>query len=317
LRVERRKASVGGGDGGGEFGSSAAGGDGVFASGDFPGGGVGEEAAYELGVEGVASFAGFDAAEERKADEGEVADKVEGLVAAELIRIAEGTVHDAVFGEDDGIIEGAAADEAHRAEWFNIGFEAESAGAGENLAERMGIYEYFDFLLADQRVGKIDVAADMEFVGGMNGDATAVFDDFDRFEDAEIASLAAKAAKACSIEELQERLGGTIEDGDFDVVDVDENVVDAVGIGGGEKVFGGGEQDTLLHEAGGVANASDVVAVGFDGEIVEVHAAEDNPCVWRSGLKPELGVDAGVETHTLGFYGTMNCGLKHSATHLE
>jgi hypothetical protein len=82
-------------------------------------------------------------------------------------------------------------------------------------------------------------------------------------------------------------------------------------------VLGGGEQDALFHEAGGVADASNVVAVGFDGEVVEVNAAENDPSVWRSGLKPELGVDAGVETHTLGFHGTMNCGLKHSVTHLE
>ena len=46
----------------------------MFVGGDFPGGGVGEEAADELGVEGVAGFAGFDTAEEREADKGEVAD---------------------------------------------------------------------------------------------------------------------------------------------------------------------------------------------------------------------------------------------------
>jgi hypothetical protein len=166
-------------------------------------------------------------------------------------------------------------------------------------------------------MGKVDVAADTEFVGGMNGDAAAVFDDFDRFEDAEVASLAAKAAEACSIEELEKGLGGTIEDGDFNVVDVDKNVVDAVGIGGGEKVLGGGEENALLHEAGGVTNASDVVAVGFDGKVIEVNTAEDDPSVWRSWLKAELRMDAGVETHTLGFHGTMNCGLKHSVTHLE
>ena len=49
-------------------------GGGVLFGGDFPGGRVGEEAADELSVEGVAGFAGFDAAEKGKADEGEVAD---------------------------------------------------------------------------------------------------------------------------------------------------------------------------------------------------------------------------------------------------
>ena len=82
----------------------------VFVGGDFPGGRVGEETADELGVEGVASFAGFDTAEEWEAHEGEVADEIEGLVAAEFVGVAEGAVHDAVFGENDGVIERAAAD---------------------------------------------------------------------------------------------------------------------------------------------------------------------------------------------------------------
>jgi len=36
------------------------------------------------------------------------------------------------------------------------------------------------------------------------------------------------------IEELEKRLGGTVENRDFDVVEVNKDVVDAVGIGGGE-----------------------------------------------------------------------------------
>ena len=74
------------------------GGGGVFGGSDFPGGSVGQKAANELGVEGVACFAGFDAAEEREADEGEVADEVEGLVTAELVGVAERAVHNAVVG---------------------------------------------------------------------------------------------------------------------------------------------------------------------------------------------------------------------------
>ena len=103
------------------------------------------------------------------------------------------------------------------------------------------------------------------------------------------------------VEQLEEGLGGTVENGNFDVVDVDEDVVDAVGVGGGEKVLGGGEQDALLHEAGGVTDASDVVAVGLDRKIVQVNAAENDAGIRGSREKPEVSVDAGVETHTLGF----------------
>jgi len=43
---------------------------GMFFGGDLPGGGVGQETADELGVQGVAGFAGFDAAEEGEANQG-------------------------------------------------------------------------------------------------------------------------------------------------------------------------------------------------------------------------------------------------------
>ena len=138
-------------------------------------------------------------------------------------------------------------------------------------------------LLTDEGVGKIDVAADAEFVGGIDPDAAAVFDDFDRLEDFEVASLAAKAAETGLIEELEEGLGGAIENRDFDVVEVDEDVVDAVGIRCGKEMLGGGEQDALLHEAGGITDASHIVAVGFDWEIVEVDAAKDDAGVRGSG----------------------------------
>jgi hypothetical protein len=192
-------------------------------------------------MERVAGFAGFNAAEEREADEGEVADQVEGLVAAKLVGVAEGAIHYAILGEDDCVVEGAAADEAHGAERFDIGFEAEGAGTRKQLAEGVGIDEQFDLLLADEGMREVYVAADAEFIGGIDGDAAAVFDDFDRFKDAEVTALAAEAAEARLIEELKERFGGTIEDGNFDVVQVDKDVVDAVRIGGGEEVFGGGE----------------------------------------------------------------------------
>jgi hypothetical protein len=138
-------------------------------------------------------------------------------------------------------------------------------------------------LLANEGMGKVDVAADAKFVGGIDGDAAAVFDDFNGLENFKVAALTAEAVEACLIEELEERLSGAVEDGDFDVVEVDEDVVDAVRIRGGEKVLGGGEEDALLHEAGGVTDASDVVTVGFDWEVIEVDAAKNYAGIGGSG----------------------------------
>jgi hypothetical protein len=79
-------------------------------------------------------------------------------------------------------------------------------------------------------------------------------------------------------------------------------------------VLGGGEQDALLHEAGGVTNASDVVAMGFDGEVVKINAAENDAGIRRSGEETKVCVYTGVETHTQGLDCAMDCGLKHRVT---
>ena len=63
-----------------------------------------------MGVERMSGFAGFDPAEKGEADQSEVSDEVEGFVTAEFVGVAEGAVHNAVFGEDDGVIERATAD---------------------------------------------------------------------------------------------------------------------------------------------------------------------------------------------------------------
>jgi hypothetical protein len=80
---------------------------------------------------------------------------------------------------------------------------------------------------------KINVAADTELVGGIDSNAAAVFDDFDGLEDFKVAAFSTEAAEAGLIKELEEGLGGTVEDGDFDIVEVNEDVIDAVGIGCG------------------------------------------------------------------------------------
>src|SRR5258708_38925833 len=65
-------------------------------------------------------------------------------------------------------------------------------------------------------------------------------------------------------------------------------------------MLGGGEQNALFHEARGVADASDVVPLRFDREIVKVNAAEHDARVGGSGHQAEMPVHAGVEAHTLG-----------------
>ena len=57
-----------------------------------------------------------------------------------------------------------------------------------------------------------------------------------------------------------------VEDGQLEVVQLDDDVVDAHADERGEQMLGGGDEDALAHEAGGVADFGDVAAGGGNFE---------------------------------------------------
>ncbi len=77
--------------------------------------------------------------------------------------------------------------------------------------------------------------------------------------------------------------GAAVEDGQFEVVELDDDVVDAHADERGEQMFGGGDEHALAHQAGGVADLGDVAADGWDFEVVEIGAAEDDAGAGGSG----------------------------------
>ena len=102
---------------------------------------------------------------------------------------------------------------------------------------------------------------------------------------------------------------GAVQDGQFQRVDFDVDVVHAAGVERGKQMLGGGEQHALFHQAGGVADARDVAHVRFDLKIVEVHAAEDDPVSAGAGTRRNLAIHGGVEADSFGLNGPLNRGL--------
>ena len=74
---------------------------------------VRKEACDELGVKCVSGFVRDDQRLQGPADQGEVADQVERLMAAEFVREAQRAVQNGAVVHDDGIRERAAANQAH------------------------------------------------------------------------------------------------------------------------------------------------------------------------------------------------------------
>src|ERR1700730_7162456 len=111
-----------------------------------------------------------------------------------------------------------------------------------------------------------------EFVRWINTDVAIAIGNFERTQDLQVTPPPPLVPNAGFLQHVDKRLRRAVENGDFDSVDIAINVVDATSVKGRKKMFGGGEQDALLHQARGVTDARHVAAVRLNFTIVEIHS---------------------------------------------
>ncbi len=120
----------------------------------------------------VAGAFGDYAAQQRAADEGEIADEVEDFVPARLVRESQPTyIQYFIGGKANGVIKRGAADETHIAHGVQFVFKAERAGRGDLGGVIFRGQIDFHGLAADQVMREVDVAVQGEVVSGKEGDA--------------------------------------------------------------------------------------------------------------------------------------------------
>src|SRR5215470_6872949 len=99
----------------------------------------------------------------RHAREREVADRVEHLVAHELVGKARAfRVEDAVVADDQGVLERGSERIARIPQGRDVAHEAEGARAGDLAAERLWLYVDRQGLAADERVVELHLGLDPE-----------------------------------------------------------------------------------------------------------------------------------------------------------
>ena len=254
------------------------------AAGDFelrqsdevPCGAVRQQTGDERGVHGMAGAFGDDAAEDAVAGEREIADEVEHLVANEFVGKAQASVLHAVAAEDDSVFRRGAADESHVAQHALVFAEAEGARGGDLRAVGIGREIDREILAMDGR-GEVDLVGDAVAVAGIDADELVVLTNFDLAQDAEVFAAAPLDLDANALEGFDIRKRAAVENGELEVVELDDDVVDADADAGGEQMLGGGDENALAHQAGGVGDLGDVAADGLDLEVVEIGAAKDDP----------------------------------------
>src|SRR5258706_16064224 len=74
-------------------------------------------------------------------------------------------------------------------------------------------------------------------------------------------------------------------------------------------MLGGGDENALLHQAGGVADASYVTSTGFDREAFQVGAMKHNSGPRRCRQNPQADGCAAVDAHSCARDRSTNCLL--------
>src|SRR6185437_5839954 len=110
---------------------------------------------------------------------------------------------------------------------------------------------------------------------GIDADEFGAVAHLDLFEDADVLAPAPLLLHANPIKGPHVGQRAAIEDRDFEVIHLYNDVVDAAANQSREQMLGRRDEHTAAHQAGGVADLGDVAADGGNLEVVEVRAAED------------------------------------------
>ena len=239
----------------------------------FPRGTILQQSRNQRSVHGMASSLGNHVALDAFACQRQIADQIENFVADKFIGKPEGTILHSLTGQDDGIFWRSAANQAHVAELFLIFTETEGARGGELRSIGTGIQVELKRLSADGR-GKINGIRNAVAIARIHADEFAGIVNFNGFADAEIFSTSTLGLQADRLERSNIRKRASIKNGQFQIVEFDDDVIDSIADQRRQQMLGGGNQNALPHQAGGVTDLGNVAAGGGNFKIVEIRAAE-------------------------------------------
>ena len=177
-----------------------------------------------------------DVALDRVADEGEVADHVENLVADELV-LEPQRVEDAGLPEHDRVLERAAERQALLAQHLDFLQEAERPRRRDLVHERLLIHVHRLLLVTEERVVEADRVGDAEAIGREERDALVALLNLDLTKDLDRLARHTEVLHARVLNQVDPGGGAAVHDRHFGVIELDERVVDPQGAQGREQVL--------------------------------------------------------------------------------
>src|SRR5262245_51928453 len=187
-----------------------------------PGLGIGKQRLEHQRVQAMAAAIGAEGAEDGRAGESKIADRIERLVPHEFVGEAKTfAIDDAVVADGNRIVERSAESKPGSPEPLHVLHEAEGPGAGDFAAEGTRVQVDLDALIADQRGIEIDGDIEMETV--MRGELAIGAGIFHRdlLQNFEVAAGSFGLGQAHLVDRLDKARGAAVHDRNFGAVDLD------------------------------------------------------------------------------------------------
>ena len=138
-------------------------------------------------------------------------------------------------------------------------------------------------LFANERVRKVDRIRNRIDICRIHGDELIALAQLDLAHDPEVGACFALFPNAGLLNHFDKRTGAAIQNRQLEIVQLDDGVVDADADKRREQVLGGGNEHALLHETGGITDASHIASTGFDPEAFQIGTMEYNSRSGRRG----------------------------------
>src|SRR3954454_11939467 len=122
------------------------------------------------------------------------------------------------------------------------------------------------------------VALQLKAIRGEYGDSFAARLYAYGFQNPHIAAEAARFSDPGTAEEFDKGKPASVENGQLQVIQFDESIVDANAIEHAEQVFRGGDKDPFrMHEAGRVTHPFNIFPTSRNPRVIQISTYEDNP----------------------------------------
>jgi hypothetical protein len=246
------------------------------------------------------------------ADQGEISQQIEDLVADKLVGIAQrGFVQHAAFGKHDGILQRAAPDQAAGLQRFHLVEETEGAGRRNRAAVVFRRELELQLLVPDQRMREPDLVLDRESRSRIDRQRLALLFERERLGDPHIVARRGKLDHAHPLEGFGIGQSAAVQYRDLEVVEFDVGVVHPEGIERRQQMFDGGDPHAAVHQRRRVGNPLHRADIRAQFEVVQIHTPEDDSFAGGRRHHAHGGVFARVQAHAAEFDWSRQCLLAH------